>query len=188
MAELDFILINNEQAKLIDYLLELKAMFIPSLDYERPEFLELINREEIEKTINSLDLNGPIFLLWENISRYPLEFDSITKEGKKIYYLMQRYGGPYIDFGPCKIFVEGKDKFITSGSIGHYAKYWIEELDDNIKVSEEIKSKYKEITKFIKTMTKRVKSKSGIRYYWVGREAIKMLQNSEIRDSLDLDV
>ena len=67
-------------------------------------------------------------------------------------------------------------------------KYWIEELDDNIAVSEEIKEKYKEISKFIRSICQRLSVKNFKRYYWVGNETLKLLKQGSIHNSLNLEL
>jgi hypothetical protein len=189
MAEIEFILSEKEQGIFLQYLESLKAIFVPEILYPRPEFQYLHDANEavsIWREANAKEGSGPIFLLWDGISTYKLIFRNIVKYGEQKFYLSQKEGGPYINFGPCKYLAE--EKIITSGDIGYYSKYWIEELDDNITVSEEIKSKFNEISKFIKKMTKRIKSKSGKRSYWVGSEALKMLKNGSIANSRDLDI
>lgn len=189
MAEIDFILTENEQALLLGYLEYIEAVFVPDIDYWEPQYTCFVNAHEavtMWREANAREGSGPILLLWRGISTYEHKFSSFNKNGKTKYFLLAKEGGPYISFGPCKCFAE--ERTVTSGSVGYYSKYWIEELDDHVTVSEEIKAKYTEISKFIKKMTTRIKTRSGKRSYWVGSEALEKLRSGEIVNTYKLNI
>lgn len=192
MAEIEFLLNENEQLKLLKYLESIEALFVPCIGYSKPKCQYLCDANEAVSMWRSANLTagvGPIFLLWGGISTYELQYDKITKNNEKIlYYPAQGDGGPYIDYEPCNAVIDNKGTIIVSGSVGYRMKYWIEELDDNIAVSEEIKEKYKEISKFIRSICQRLSVKNFKRYYWVGNETLKLLKQGSIHNSLNLEL
>ena len=189
MAEIEFVLTNAEQNRLLQYLESLETVFVPDIFYTEPKFQYLHDAYKamsVWREGNAKEGSGPIFLLWDEIGTYELQYDELTKNGEKKYFPSQKEGGPYIDYLPCKFLAE--ETIITTGFIAYYPKYWIEELDDNITVPEEIKAKYKEISKFIRSISTRLAVKNFRRYYWVGNDALKLLQQGKITNSLDIDL
>ncbi|MEW6536899.1 MAG: hypothetical protein AB1454_14910 [Candidatus Auribacterota bacterium] len=175
MAEFDFILSEEEQLTLIDFFFKTGARIVPDLMYIVPQVDVLNNTEEIVEIINNLKSCGPFCLTWDNYQTYPYAISRVDREEGTRYYLEQRYGGPYLKFFECR-FLQRADKIrLTTGFIGHYPSYYIDDQFTEVSVPPELKERYKEITKFIRKMTK--PAKGSTRKYWIGKEALKAVKS-----------
>ena len=183
MAELEFILTATEQSKLVEFLFEDGAKLIPHMWYKEPKYKELSSVDEILNI--RATLSGPIFVVWDEVFQYPLEFSKIDKEEGVFYFLCQKKGGPYLDFLPCGIIEDDNGLDFINGFVAYYTEYWIDK-EIAVPIPEFLKKKYKQITKFIRSMGTKLVVRECKRSYWVGREALEMLQSGDVRNSFEL--
>lgn len=173
MAEFEFILSECEYTKLINYIMGIEGKLIPSLWYRTPKWTTWKFPIEI---LSSCDqLNGPIFIIWESFSIYPIKFDQVKRNDGIFYFLSQGTGGPYLNTSPWIKRISDKTSIIT-GNIHYHKKYWIEELDKMVEAPDALKEKYRQIIEYIQSMGSKVSAFTGKPIYWVGNEVLKMLE------------
>jgi hypothetical protein len=177
MAELNFIFSDHDQVLLIEKILESEAEIVPYLAYNQPKHNVITDVENFQQLLQCQNMYGPAFVTWKDTHRFPYAYDEVEKEGGKFYFLQQRYGGPYINLLPCHTIDDDGSDYITTGFVGYYTRYWIEGLTKEIPVSEELKRHYKEITAFIRKISKRIRA--GSRIYWVGANALDQLNKGK---------
>ena len=173
MAESDFILNYRTQNELFSFLLKNDLVFVPSLHYEKPLYIELSTVEDINALINSNTLTGPIFLPKKMSGGYDFKFGHFIKNEKDVYHIEQRMGIPCLDLSPSKLKEDYNPPLIISGSISYYSSYFIDEKYTEIKAPDWIKVIYKEVNKFLGQRCKKVKTIK--RWYWVDKELVPYL-------------
>ncbi len=180
MPEYEFILDKTEVSKLIESILNTRARFIPFLCYETPKPKILKSLEEVSNIANSKSLAGPIFIIWDDVSVYPLEFVDIIKEDKKYYFLNQRHGGPYMElYLSNKIISKNTDNGIRSGAISYYKSFYIGENYSVIGIPEKIKIIFKELSKFIRSISIKMKTEKANRIYWIGKGVVDAIHRGD---------
>ena len=188
MAEVDFILNKNEQGDFFIFLLDQGTVFIPSIKYTRKKITILTSLSDIEGIIDSDTLGGPIFLPLKKYSPYEFEFNSIEKKEEKYFYIIQRAGTPCISLFPCFYRREYSPPLYTSGVALHYRSYYKGEEKYEIEVPDEVKNLYQLVKKYLKSVCKCFKTKSGKRSYWVGEKAIDEFLSGTAQNILELDM
>jgi hypothetical protein len=176
MAEFNFLLSISEQENLITYILESGAKFVPLLRYNEPAFDTLSSLTEIQDIIESDALVGPILIIWDQVYNYPFQFYRIEKEEGVFFCVKQRHGGPYIDFLPCRTKIREDKPYLISGAVGYYKKYWVDNLNQEIPVPEQLKDEYKSITRYLRSICSKAATERSKRIYWVGTEALNLLK------------
>lgn len=164
MPQIDFYLNIEEKCNLIELILENNGILIPELNYDSPEYhiIHDINEYNDFTMENSL-----FFILLKSYMKYPLKFDYFEKDNQKKFYIMQRYGGPYIDFYSSGS-IEGN--FIGSGAISYYP-YFYDDKNLSFYPPIELIEFYKTITKYIKSITLPYKTQK--RKYLIGKKLIQ---------------
>lgn len=175
MAQFDFILNEEDQLGLIEYLLGAGAELVPSLAYESPTWRPVTTAVELCRLISDRKLTGPVAVAWSEYRRYPYAFGEIRRDDGTKFFLKQGQGGPYLDFGTCKT-VHRKDRVVlTPGFIGYFANYWIEELGAEIPLCPELKERYAAIRAYVRSIARR--GRAGCRTYLVGHGACAALKS-----------
>ena len=164
MPQIDFYLNIEEKHNLVKFIIGNNGFLIPSLHYDEPNY-DII-KDIIDYKYFASE-NSLFFILHDSFLKYPFRFDNFEKDNKKIFYLMQRYGGPYIDFYSSGL-IEGN--FIGSGYIGHYPSFYNDE-DLSFNPPKELLEFYKAIIKYIKSITLPYKTQK--RKYLIGRKLIQ---------------
>lgn len=159
--QLDFYLSKEDKMELVALLFSKGATLIPSLHYPSEEYIELHSLKAYEEHV---DKNRLMHIVHPSFSNMKLEFDSFEKEGKKVFYILQRYGGPTIDFySPGNIVKKGVE-FIGPGFVSIYSYYW--KIKEKLPASDELKSFYRDLIDFIKNRSTPIKYAKRI--YYVG--------------------
>jgi hypothetical protein len=188
VAEIEFILGNDKQSELIDFLIEKDLIFIPGLHYTKPQYKILNSREEIISVIKSDILTGPIFLRRKVHDIYDFQFGHFTKNEKNIFYIEQRMGAPCLDFLPSVIRENFDPPLIISGFISYYSSYFIDDNYTEIKAPEWIKTIYKDVNKFLGKRCKKIKVKTIKRWYLVDESLIPLIGKKYQTNVVNLDI
>ena len=182
MAEFDFILAPDDQARLIDFLLRSGAAMVPSIAYPSATHKTITDVESAQRLIHENELIGPFFVDWPDWKSFPYMYSEIVKEGFIKFFLKQRHGGPYMDFLPCWIEKDQNRQIITSGFVGYYSKYWIEELGAEIPAPKDLKRRYATTTAYLRSFCKKANARSRI--YWIGESALALI-DCGVRPAVD---
>ena len=108
--------------------------------------------------------------------------DYYDKDANREYYIMQRHGGPTIEFLSSLIFE--KEDEIGTGFISIYPFYY--RGNEELIPQQEFRDLYKLFVKFIKKMS--VPMKISKRTYWVGKTAIMKAKSGELKLPPMIDV
>ena len=172
MPEIKFYITDEERKELFDFISSNNGQLIPNLYYDKSEYLTIKNGEELIKYIN--ELAGLFFILSPDFQIEPLLINQIDQKYERIkgkYYIPQRTGGPCISLLFSTGFANDAPIKHKSMVIFHYARYLHHDWKTNygeFPASEELKSYYKMIVKFLKSKCRQVKAKNG-KKYWVSK-------------------
>jgi hypothetical protein len=172
MPEIKFYITDDERKELFDFISSNDGRFIPDLIYDTSEFYNIKNGEELIKCI--YEKAASFFLISPAFQIEPLVIHQFAQKYERIkgkYGIDQRTGGPYISL----IFFTGFGKNTSikykCTNVFHYPRYLHHDWETNygeFPVSEELKSYYKMIIKFLKSKCRQVKAKNG-KKYWVSK-------------------
>lgn len=97
---------------------------------------ELKTAESVDHLLRVSEYSPRFFVMSPIWQEHPLSFTKIKKQdGRTLFYVDQRYGGPAFDFKTCKCFMADQIPFIVSGWFMDYAWYIVdkEHLKDRSK-------------------------------------------------------
>lgn len=172
MAQLDFFFSIEDRELFIEYCFNKKCFIIPHLPYKSSEYITLISLIQYKKCEPHT-----IFSIGDNtFFNYPLKLDFNIIDNEKKYFIIQREGGPTIDFF-SPVFGQLENNIIGPGYIGIYPYYYNEA--EKIYPSVTLKAHYNDFTKFIKSHAKPFKI--GKRKYWVGLNAIELCRKGHFK-------
>jgi hypothetical protein len=168
----------TERQLLFDFCFEQGCMLIPNMHYNDNSYLLLKNTEEYIKYAERCPL---VSVVKHNYQVYPLEMDFFERESKKIYYVKQRFGGPFIDFYSPVLSETEKNK-VGPGFMSIYSFY--HHYNQQFIPSPPLSETYDTLKAYIKRIC--VGAKIGKTKYWIGRNTIAQFRNREI-DFVDME-
>lgn len=149
----------------MELLLGKGAVLVPDVEFGSPIHDEV---RTVEDYLRFRETTRLFFVLHDSFTVAPLELRSIQREGGQRYYVMQRSGGPTIDFLSTVQFVEeGVDK-VNPGYLAFHRTFWDPKAGENRRPPDDLLKLYDELRSLLKTCAKHVKI--GTRRYWVGNE------------------
>jgi hypothetical protein len=95
MLQFDFILSEKERLAFLEFVFKNECTIVPDRRFEKKKY-EVVT--DIESYFNYAKDSPLLFFLNKRYSIYPLELESLDTDKGKRYFIMQRYGGPAIDF------------------------------------------------------------------------------------------
>jgi hypothetical protein len=175
MPEMDIYITDEERMELFEYVRDNDGVFIPNETFDKPETIQIQSKEELIKCI--YEQVTSFFVLSPRFQTESLRFGQFEVNDEKYkdyeyyeyykgkYYIMQRYGGPYISLSFYRGFADDAIIKYKSTVIDHYARYIHKDtLCDEFRASEELKEYYKMLTKFLKSKCRRITAKNGKKY------------------------
>lgn len=179
MPELTLYFAEKDEIEFMEFVLQQGAWLVPNLDYERAE-CALIQSEE---TFQAYKRRCRLFhILRDSYYCSPLEFRSVEKRRRMIYYVSQRNGGPTIDYVRSVGFREQGRRFISTGFLAHYPTYWDTLKHSMEKAPEPLRDFYTLLATWIKKNSVRIKPVSTT--YWVGRHAVEAVRRGVKLDGI----
>jgi hypothetical protein len=180
MAELGFILSKMEEGLLVQDVLDMGAWLVPDIHYQTPELARITMLGDYERFRKVTRL---FFILHPSYLRVPLDVREASKEGKSVYFIMQRNGGPTIDFLSSVEFSEGGEHRIKPGFIAHYSTFWNTETQQNEKMPAALLKLYRELSGLVRRLS--TPRRTGVRTYWIGKEVQQLLAAGSLHLGID---
>src|SRR3990172_5733752 len=117
MPELGLFLSWRDIEEFVECALREGAVLIPHLHYDTPEYVTLRNRASFNDFRRKTSL---FFILRSSSLVSPLEMDSFVKKGKRFFFIIQRSGGPTIDFFAAGDFRGSHQHLVGPSSLGYH--------------------------------------------------------------------
>jgi len=174
MPETGFVLAEPDELLLAKAILDMGAVLVPDLDYPTDEHARI---GDIHSFVAHRSLTRLFFVLHPSFQEASLEMREILKDGKQVWYVEQRNGGPAINLLLCVVFSEDQQERISEGSVHHNPIYWC--LASNRPAPISLKQFYAGIVKILKSEAQR--QKIGKRNYWVGQATSIALASGQLR-------
>jgi len=169
MPEMEFYITDDERMELFDYVTNNEGVFVPALHYNKPEATPIQSKAELIKCIYEQVVG--FYVISPRFQTEPLTFDRLGENNEDKYYIMQRYGGPYIRFGFYRGYADDAPIKCKSTLFFHYPRYIHYndfETYEEFPATEELKAYYKMIIKFLKSKCRQIIAKNG-KKYWVSK-------------------
>ena len=166
-----FYITDKERMDLFDFIKEKEGAFVPDLIYDTQVPIQIQSKEELIEYIYEQVVG--FFVLSPCFQIEPLVLNQFSEQYKNSgkYYIAQRTGCPYIGFGFFRGFAIDAPIKYKCTELFHYARYLHYDWQTNygeFPATEELKSYYKMIVKFLKSKCRQVTAKNG-RKYWVSK-------------------
>ena len=95
MAEIEFFATGEEMSELVQWLLDRHWQFVPNLHYRSSSFERLREVRAIQSVAESVP---KFFVVREDLLESPLMVKETGTADKHFFYIVQRNGGPALDF------------------------------------------------------------------------------------------
>ncbi|CAM2007776.1 hypothetical protein [Acanthopleuribacter pedis] len=170
MSQCDFFIEDKDFENIVSFFLERSCSLVPDLDYEEPKLKTFKSLDEITET-RKTKMCALFFVIHDEWLEMPLNFSEIKKDGRTVYFIPQRDGGPSIHlFSPLE-YKNANRAFLPHGFLGLYKSYWNYKTETFVENPEKIKAAYKVALKFMKTNSKRIRTRK--RAYFVCQNALR---------------
>lgn len=176
MPEMKFYITDDERMELFEFVKDNEGVFIPDLTYDKPETIQIQSKEELIRCIYGSA--GGFYVLSSRFQIEPMIIHKnkyYTEEDK--YYIVQRTGCPYISFSFAHGFADDAQIKYRPTELFHYARYLHHDWETNFgefPASDELKSYYNMIVKYLKSKCKKVTGSNG-KKYWVSKSIVEEL-------------
>jgi hypothetical protein len=147
MPDITLYLTEDDEMRFVRFVLQEGAWLVPDSDYEEPSAIRIHSLREY--ALHRRKLIRKFFIQKEEFVRSSFEFRKIIKNGRPIFYIGQRKGGPNIDFSAGGIFEKEGFKYIRPGECGYYPTYWNTLLSKNQAVPAELRAFYSQVKRFL---------------------------------------
>ncbi len=174
MAQINFFFADSEMHRLVEYLVGERYGLVPNLKYAQRKYETYC---DAEKSVRCRREQKPLlwFLIRDDYSRFlPLPMDRLqggVNDGK--YWILQKEDGPTIDLSWSGEYRSENKLIIIPGSLSHHASFWNTYAQVELRTSDELRSAYAELVKWIKSNSIRSEQPKGELGAWIGPEAAK---------------
>jgi hypothetical protein len=165
MTELGILLTSSEERSLVEFVLSKGAFLVPDIDYSSGEYVAIRSLSDFLRYRAATRL---FFIVHEDYLIAPLEMRQTVKGGNLVYYVMQRNGGPTIDFLSTVEFTENSEAKVNPGYVAYHRTFWNPKIGENEKPPNSMVRLFGEIRSFIRNMA--TAAKLGKRTYLIGEE------------------
>ncbi len=180
MAEFGFVLSKREEEALVRAALDSGAWLVPDVDYKTPEAARISTYTEYEGYRGSTRM---FLIVHPSYFAAPLEMKETSKEGKCVYFIMQRNGGPTIEFMSSVEFREAGRAKINPGFLAHHKTFWNPKTHRNEDMPAALLKLYRELSSIAKKIATR--QKVGMRTYWIGNVVKDLIEAGKLCLGID---
>lgn len=165
MPEINILFSRTEDEGIVRHVLSLGGWLVPS----SLDSLRLLRINDIAGYRKRFDQQERLFhIQHKSFDLAPLEVrHALTHDGRNIWYVAQRNGGPTVDLlGPYD-FDDGGRHRIAGGFLGHYPTFWNPNVRANQAATTTQKEFYGALLRHIRANA--LKTRAGKRTCWIGR-------------------
>jgi len=172
VPQTDLLFGRAETEEFVRFIMAMGAWLVPS-HLNGPDVIRICDIAEFQACLDSAE--KLFHIQHEDFNRCPLEVRNVrTEDGREVFYVAQRTGGPTLDLlGPYEFQENGKVR-IGGGFISHYPSYWNTRTQANEAAPPAQKAFYRQLLTYIRANA--VKTKAGMRTYWVGNSTATLFR------------
>lgn len=174
MPQTDFLGMREDEERLIRYAFKLGMEAVPDLRYQTRDVIVVGEWEPYRKLREQTTL---FYLFSVGTLLSPFQTGELKELGH--YYIMQKFGGPYVVFSYYSPYEEAGATIIPGSSISYYPTYYNSLTGEQAKPCEDFRRLYRSLDSEIKRGAERIESQcieGGTRDFWLtpkAREAIE---------------
>lgn len=171
MPQVDFLFSEADVRAFMQRVFDGGGFVVPDLHYPEQNHPLLKNVQSLVKARKSAKL---FFILHDDYFLCPLEMRQIKKEGEKpFFFIMQRNGGPTIDFyWAGEIREKGEPVEVGSGYLGYHPTFWNTRTQQNERPPNSLLEFYRKLATWIKGSPQKATGTS--RTYFIGSGALAL--------------
>lgn len=184
MPQCYFFVTQEDEARIVDWILGDDGWLVPGLDYDTPKYEEI---RSTEKYLDARQKTNLFFVLHPSFYECALALvahSSGPKVGK--HFLMQRVGGPALSWFVPRIYEKENLKVLPAGMVAYYPTYRKAIPGEIQEVPKETGSFYRDLLRVLKLGAS--PRKVELRTYWVARNAEEAFREGSVRPGLDLGI
>lgn len=167
MPQVDFYFSDRDIIDFAVQVFDAGAWLVPDLRFEEQSYCIIRDTDTFVRTRKATRL---FFILHDSYFACPLEMRPLARTGQSPhYYIMQRNGGPTIDFFSPGIVNNKENRSIGQGFLAHHPSYYNTRTRTNLKTPPTLLAVYKDLCSGIKSSTSPLRA--GKRTFLLGKEA-----------------
>jgi hypothetical protein len=168
MPQTDFYFSRADLKLIIEFVCDEGGRIVVDRHYFSPDYPEYRSWADVEAFVPDQG-NFGVFLISREWERSRLEIHNFIRDGRTIYYISEKNGGPTINVSISQPVTKNGQRTLGQGSIHYCPRFW-NPLSEEMEVpSEELKSFYKRIVTLLKKGATKVRW--GPRTYYVTENA-----------------
>jgi hypothetical protein len=169
MPEFNFYFNDAERRELVEFILSKGTQIVADSLYPSKKFEVISSLEDYNNAMENEKCK--YFLLDSSYTTEPLDFQEIDFDEGSKFKISQRVGGPYIDLFFFSGYSDDAEILFKRSWLDHYARFLHQNSNDEYKVSEELKTYYKDIVRYIKSKCNSIKKNGST--YWISNEVLE---------------
>lgn len=173
MAEFDFYFNDSQRIELAEYIFSNKGIMIPDIHYKTDKYIEI---KDVKDFLKYLLVCPHYFLIDKTYTNKPLLFRQIMKNDERLYYINQRWAGPYIDLLFFRDISQDAPFPCARSNISYYKRFISPSDRLELSVPKSLKEYYDDIVTHIKSASKLMK-RNGKRY-WIGEQTLMEISSN----------
>ena len=120
MAQVEFYMNTQDKIDFVNYVISVGFSLVPSIHYPQKKY-HVINKTEDYLPYSKQHMT--FSLIHKTYNSCPLELRPIEKNGKKLFYIMPKNGGPVIEFYHHFDRKINNKQHIGAASLSYYSNY-----------------------------------------------------------------
>jgi hypothetical protein len=149
MPQLDLYFSEDDSQRFTEFLIDEGASLVPDLHYDEQNYLILNNIQAVKDARTKTKL---FFIIHNSYFFCPLEMRPLNRSGESFsFFIMQRNGGPTIDFYSPGEVQKGGSVAIGPGFVGYHGTFWNTRTQQNERSPKTQIAFYRKLTNWIKT-------------------------------------
>lgn len=173
MSEASFFLMPPEIEELLARLLEEGCWIVLDKRYEEPQMEIVRSRESLARTLRAANNHG-FFVMSERTRRSGLVLREFVKDGKRMWYVPQRTGGPSLDLFYWAPRPMGSGLVLPPGLLAYHSAYIDSGTGMSVRAPTELKELYGVVLARMRQICSRVKL--GSRGYLLSHQTSDFLK------------
>jgi hypothetical protein len=123
MPQTDFYLCERDLTEVGQSIFDDGGIMIPDIDYPSAELLQISDTKELRRIYDEFPVQL-FFILSPKWQRAPLTIREIRKDGRAVFFISQRNGGPSLDLlCPRPLLIDGRPA-VAHGFLAYHRSFW----------------------------------------------------------------
>jgi len=142
MAESNLFMAENDELDLVDIVLSNGCALVPSIHWETDEYEEI---RSVDRFLSLRKATNLYFITSPGYQESALVMRPLTDNPGSKYYIVQREGGPSIDWLCLLPYTEGNVTILGASMLAYYDNYWSVKQSRMVTVPQKLKALFRHL-------------------------------------------